>query len=148
MTFPERGFSIAIPEEWDVQKNFMSTAMSASLPLERADDTFRESLNVVIEEDPGTGELVEYTRMNLDSLQQVIPELEVVKTGKLNIDGTRFNWIEYRFSREGLNIHAVTFLSLHDGRGFSINGTADETDFSDRRDIFFQTARSFRFEER
>lgn len=146
--FPDRGFSIAIPQEWDIQKDFMSTAMSASLPLKRPDDTFRESLNVVIEEDPGTEELDKYVHMNLESLQQVIPELEVIEKGNLTIDGSKFSWIEYRFSREGLHIHAITFLSLHGERGFSINATADETDFKARRDLFFQTAKSFRFEDR
>ncbi len=139
----ERGFSLALPDGWQVIEAFMGTAVTAVSPLTGVGDQPRQTVCVLVEDLKQPVTLDEYFTQTLAAVRAT-SGYEEHGTGELTIDEAPARWLAFT-GRTGAGSATVVIYLLIKGRcAFIISCIAAPDEFVDCFPVFERIALSLR----
>ena len=142
----EKGFSIVVPAEWDIEEKKMNTDMIAVSPGESAEDTFRENFNVLVESLPKEMTLDEYYMKGMPLFKEFAREFIQHAGGFEEIDGEKFRYDIVSHKMGPLRIKVLQYLYVKGKKGYLITFSAADDKFGNYEPMFKEVAKGFRFE--
>ncbi len=121
---PAKGFSVVLPETWERQENAHGTVVLALSPQADASDTFRENINVVVEDLPGEYSVADYYLANQDQLRKVMTDFVEVQLGETIIQGQSAKRLVFTHRMGQLNLKVLQYYFSKGKRGFVVTCTA------------------------
>lgn len=144
-----KGFSIKFPDEWEIKEGdgIEAPLVEAVSPWEDEDDPFSEFISVDVEEFSENVDLERYTdRLRSDHAEE-FPFYEEIEEGETTIDGVAAKSIVFDIGMEEGTNRVLGFVLAREKRGYLISCVAEDSKFSDYKEIFEEAIYSFRFEQ-
>lgn len=139
------GFVIEFPGSWMVTTEIPGTVVAALSPQEGPEDTFMENVVITAEKLPPDMTLSEYLDAVISVLSKTMAGFEVVKTGEARSDYCEFLWVTYHVALGKPDLVQNIHLTIRDGIGFAIIGSATPDSFEAYAPEFEAAVASFRF---
>ena len=141
----DKGFSIAIPEGYEMKKDYdqMIPVMMLS-PMESDKDNFRENINVATE--PFVGSSSSYSLANLNEMKTALTDFNLLKTGTKQVGDLTAYWFVYTFSYKEFKMQNLVYCFAFNGNGYGVTCSASTETFDKYKKIFEETAESFKKE--
>jgi hypothetical protein len=142
----DKTFSLSIPRTWEVKKDVMGASVVGISPQETAKDTFRENVNVVLEN--LTEQLVpkSYYDANQAVLKKLFTDFKKKSEGVTKIDNRDFYWSVFTHRMGTVQAEVYQFMSVKDKRGYVITCSSTPAKFDKYKGQFEEIAKTFRFE--
>ncbi|MBE7463556.1 MAG: hypothetical protein HS116_08640 [Planctomycetes bacterium] len=121
---PAKGFSIVLPETWERQENAHGTVVLALSQQADASDTFRENINVVVEDLPNEYSVSDYYDANQVQLRKVMTDFVEVQLGDTIIQGQPAKRLVFTHRMGELNLKVLQYYFSKGKRGFVVTCTA------------------------
>lgn len=130
-----KGFTVTIPEGWEVKHNYQGTDLMVLSPTGVTDE-FRENFNVIIAADAGNMSLGEYYSQSLDYFRTSAPNFELLGEGKDKIDGQDTQWFDYKFDYSGNTVYGRQYYVLQNDKAFVITYSGTQATGDQHKDQF------------
>jgi len=142
----DKDFSLKFPDGWEAKEGLIGTTVMGFSPMENASDSFRENVNVVVEELPQPMSLESYTSLNLGNMQKLLTDFQILDRGQTTINETDAKWFVYSQRTGSIRSKILQYFMVKDKRGYVVTGGAAPDTFSQYRPEFEKIAQTFRFE--
>ena len=142
----DKGFSIRFPDKWETKEGFMGTTILAVSAQEGPADTFRENVNVYVEELPRVYSLEEYWQLSLTNLRKLMTDFKEYDSGKATIGGEEATWLIYSFRMGTVKTKVIVYALVKGRRGYVITCSAGPDKFDEYKTTLEEIAESFKFE--
>jgi len=147
-TSPDDAFSVVFPDGWTISEpNTESVVVQAMSKSEDVKDTFRENVNVIVMDSPGSPKLdleaKEFTRLFPKNYNA-----RVVDTAALKIDGRDARRVIYLMSAGLVKLKNTAFIVHCGSRVFVITCNCAEDRFGRYSPVFAKVKDSFSFSDR
>lgn len=121
--------SIQYPEDWTVQE-LPGVAFAIAAPLDGADDTFAENVNLVVQ-DLGGQEINadDYKELSKAQLKQTITNFDLRDEGSLTEAGVNGFYLDFAGQQGEHDLYWRQFLVLDGGKAYTLTYTAEEDSF-------------------
>lgn len=143
--YEEYGFSVIIPDGWEVRDDYLGSVFAALSPLETPPAKFRTNINVVCE-------MVGYALTLEDFLAEAEPVMAETFTGyaaldrgELEIDGESAAWMAFTHRVGQIPLATVIYAVITDGCLYLLTGMTASGRLDEFRPLFAETAGSIRF---
>ena len=137
------GYTIFYPATWE--RRMVNSVMVSLAPQEGPADTFRENVNVVMENLPAPMTPQQYAMAALNHLQRNMQGYQLMEQGPTTLNGRPGYYIVYRHVMMGRQIQVLAFLTTLGNRAYVITCSADPSQFARYRPFFTQIANTIRF---
>lgn len=125
------GIKINYPSDWARNEGSMGTVAMFLSPLESSSDTFRENVNIIVQDlsaQPMT--LKEYTDLSLAQIGEFVTDSNVISSTATVIDGNPANSIIYT-GRQGQYIFKwMQAWAIKDNKAYVLTYTANEDTYN------------------
>lgn len=142
----DKGYSIQLPDQWQVQKDFMGLDVFAAAPANNPENRSEANISVIaFPIEAGMG-LEEFFKMNLASLTNALTDFKIIETGNVafhGFDGMRT--IYTHKSQDNLKLRVVQDFTVHDHMGYIITGSCIANEFDKYTPIFEKSAKTLKF---
>jgi serine/threonine-protein kinase len=154
LTYTDATYKIKLvyPKEWEKKVGELGTIVAFLSPPESASDTFRENVNIAIEDissRPMT--LDEYTNLSLSQLDQFVQNANVLESGEDTLGGIRAHRLVYTGEMESNGkIYTLKWLQVYtikNNKVYMFTYTSAEDSYSDYLDSVEQMIDSFEIME-
>ena len=144
----EMCFSIEFHAGWEVIEGdgYEYALVEAVSPWDGDDDEFAEHISVDVEDLSGSTDLDAYHVETVKAQAEAIPGFYAEEEGRVTIGGMPARYVVFGFESEGYPMTAIGYTLVKNGRGYLIAGLAQAHEFVLYRDVFQQTAASFRID--
>jgi hypothetical protein len=141
-------FSIEFHPGWEILEGdgYEYALVEAVSPWEGDDDEFAEHISVDVEDLQGATDLDTYHAETVEAQAEAIPGFYVEEEGRLTISGMPARYVVFGFESEGYPMTAIGYTLIENGRGYLIAGLAQAHKFVLYRQVFQNTAESFRID--
>lgn len=140
------GFSLTVPQDWDVQENVSGAAAIVWSPMTGPDDHYRESVNVAVKQLPEGMNLEAYDKKCRSILGTIATDLNIEKAITAEVGDTPARMFVYTHRTGQVNLKTLQYIMIKDGKGFVITCTAAPETYAEYKERFQETAQSFRTE--
>jgi len=144
----EFGFQISYPLEWEIAEDFMGSVVMFLSPQETSEDTFRENLNIMVQDltaQPMT--LEQYTEISMGQFRQIVTDFKILsplaQSSLLNYPGHELHFT----GKQGQ--HKLTWYStwsLIDHNAYILTCTGEKKRFKRFWPTFREMVSAFRLE--
>ena len=129
--------------DWQ-QKEQEGTIVSFLSPKSSPSDSFQESINVVMNDLSGQQlSLDDYTKVSLETLQGIFPDMAVVESGSTTLDGNPTHKIVYTAKAGGVNLKVMQAWTIKDDISYVLSYSAEEASFPDYVGVMQTTIDTF-----
>jgi hypothetical protein len=144
----EMSFSIEFHPGWEIIEGdgYEYALVEAVSPWDGEDDMFAEHVSVDVEDLRGDTDLDAYHTETVEAQAEAIPGFYVEEEGRTTIGGVAARYVVFGFESEGYPMTAIGYTLIKDGKGYLIAGLAEAHTFVLYKDVFQQTAASFRID--
>ena len=139
------GFSIRFPADWGQKENVMGTRVVA-MSLQEPGDTFRENVNVVVEDLPSPMDVETYAALSLKNLSRLLSAGEQPDVADAELGGVAAKRVIYETVMGQLRVKGMVILAVRGRRGYAVTCSATPETFDAFRPTFDEIAGTFRFE--
>lgn len=136
-----KGFTVTVPEGWDVQRNYEGTDLMVFSPTDATDD-FRENFNVIVAAGAGNMPLSDYYAQSLDYFRSSAPNFELLGEGKDKIDDQEAMWFDYKFDYSGRTIYGRQYYALKNDKAFVITYSGTGSSGDPYKETFISTLKT------
>ena len=140
------GFSIDMPEGWNILENYMGVTVASISPSDGPDDNYRENVNVFIELIRDTLSLEQYYQTNITRINQLSVDYKEIGNDDTKINDLKVKWLLYSYSMGEQEIKVLSYILIKGKFGLSINCSAVSDKFPGYQKDFEKIGHSFRFE--
>ncbi len=140
---PTDGFSIGYPSTWTQGGNTGGTAVMFLSPLATG-DTFRENLNVVVEDVPAGTTLDQYVASNKANLPNVIQGFQMMSENPVSLGTLPGYQIRYTGTYSGNQLEWMQVLAVGNSKGYVLTYTARPETFDSYAADAWAAMQSFR----
>ena len=134
--------SIKYPATWE-HKPYSTVVFMFMRRIEEQGQKFRENVNLAV----GSAEdlyLIEYLEDARKKFKDTYPDFKELKSLFIKINGLDFVRMIYRFSNKQLVVQSVLYLTVQNGKAYSLTCTGLDTTFDKFYPTFEEIAHSFR----
>jgi hypothetical protein len=142
----DKGFQVTLPKGWEQKKNVMGAEIIALRPKGGKNDSFRENVNVVVENMNQKMAAKEYYKASQTVLAKVFNEFKIEKTGHTKIDNHDTYWCIFTHKMGGIRAKVLQYMTTENTRGFVVTGSALPDTFEKYKKDFENTAESLKIE--
>lgn len=141
----EKRFSIEIPSGWEIQRDVMGASLLGISPQEGKSDSFRENVNVVVEQlaSPLSGS--EYFEASQNVLKKVFTNYKLEKSGKSTIDRHDFFWTLFTHQMNKIHAKVIQYSSVDGKNAYVITCSSTPKNFDRFKKTFEKSILSFQF---
>lgn len=140
-----KGFTVAIPEGWEVQRDYEGTDLMVMSPT-GITDSFRENFNVIVTTDAGGLSLDDYYTQSLEYFRSSAPNFEMLGKGSDRINGTDVLWMDYKFDYSDRTIYGKQYYALKDNKAYVITYSGESASNDPMKEIFSSTVKTMKFQ--
>lgn len=140
----DRGFAMEIPADWEKHQGDYGAALIALSPLEGNKDSFRENVNVVVEDLSSTMATKDYYKASQELMKKAFNEFKVEKTGVTRLNGTEFHWTLFVHRIGTLRARVLQHIAVSGKRAYVVTASAMPDKFNKYKPAFDATIASFR----
>jgi len=140
-----KGFSIALPSDWQLLEGFAGAEAVFASPGSGEDDEFRTTLNVVREPAPRGKGIDELVSGSVGALHQLLTNFQLLDRQAVRFDQDGLEGERLLFAyRQGVYVlTAEQWYATADDALWTVTATADSDSFDDWADLLRQCLRSF-----
>lgn len=141
----DKGFSIRLPEEWEVSKD----KNGARSKPENFLDSFLENVQVIVIEFDKPTNLENFYKRDQEEFMKGSEEYNKYEGGQTVIDNNEAKWVVESAQLKGWGHRHLTYLGYYlvkEHRGYLILCASTPVSFSKYRSKFEEIAKSFKFE--
>jgi hypothetical protein len=144
----EMAFSIEFHPGWEIIEGdgYEYAIVEAVSPWDGDEDEFAEHISVDVEDLPGSTDLDAYHAETVEAQAEAIPGFCVEEEGRVTIGGVPARYVVFGFESDGYPMTAIGYTLIKNGKGYLIAGLAEAHKFVLYRDVFQQTAATFRID--
>jgi len=150
-TAKDQGFSLSVPNLWEVKENFSGIRLLVLSPLESERDVYRENISVMVEELVKPYTLEEFTSEAVAAVKSSMDSFEEVSRGEALIGGEKAFWVSYNYELPEARIQAVSYFLVREVEGvyygYYITCSSTPLDYSKFAKEFENRVDSFRYEK-
>jgi hypothetical protein len=139
------GFSVVFPPDWEQKENMMGSKVAAMSPLQPG-DTFRENVNVVVENLTSPMDVETYSALNLTNLSRLMPAGAQPDVADAELGGVAAKRIIYETVMGQVRIKGMMILAVQGRHGYAVACSATPETFDAFRPTFDEIVGTFRFE--
>lgn len=143
---PENGFSINLPKDWEVKKDFMGTVVATMSPQTGAEDTFRENLNIIVTDAEGATDLKAYADATFDSTKTMLTDFQLSERGNTQQGNIHSEWAVFSHRQGDSTLKTMTHILLSKGKTYIVTSTGTPESFDTYRPQFDEIVKTFKFE--
>lgn len=137
------GFSMDFPGTWQTRENFMSTSVIGLSPLESANDTFAENVNVVVEELSQNVPLTTYTKASGQNLAKFLNQYKLLENKTVQLNGHDAQRLVYEHTQGQFKLRALVYLVVEGDRGYVLTCTAERASYAKYQGQFEKICQTF-----
>jgi len=129
---PAYGINIAYPSDWTILEEVAGVVVSLLSPKESATDSFRENLNVVVNDlsaQPMT--LDEYRDFTVDDLELLVTDLNIVYSGETTLSNSPAYELVLTGEMGGLDKKWMQVCTIKNDKAYVVTYTAEEGKYLD-----------------
>lgn len=142
----DKGFEVVLPKGWEQKKNVMGAEIIALRPKGGKSDSFRENVNVVVENLNQKLAAKDYYKASQSVLAKVFNEFKIEKTGHSTINKHDTYWCIFTHKMGGIRAKVLQYMTTEGTRGFVVTGSALPDTFDKYKKEFEATAESLKIE--
>ena len=139
------GYSIELPEGWELESREAGALLCALGPLETDDDSFRENVTVAVETLGEPGTLEDYTAAAL-AIWSETAGFTQHESGPAKLGQHDARRIVHSQRVEDLEVKILTYVVVRERSAWLIHCTAEPAKFDRYRETFDKAVASFRLE--
>jgi len=148
-THKTEGFSLMIPAKWEIQEDVVYQVYKIPLIAIRPqakNDTFRENLNVTMDNIPAATKTQEYLDANLEQMAKGLGEFKEVEKGSLKNGFADAKYLVYshREKTDATVLKVVVFIYVQGTKGFCLTCTASVDSYKSYQNLFFEIGKTFK----
>ena len=140
------GFSISVPQTWETSVNLMGAMTVAVSPMEES-DTFRENINVVLEEHTSIITAKECVVASDRLLPKVFKEFQQHEREPISTEYLLGILSGYSYELDGQRLRLMQAVFVFGKRSYVFSCTANYDRFSEYEPIFRKIIESFKLTE-
>lgn len=142
----ERGFAFNVPSTWDQQRNTMGASVIALSPKEGNKDTFRENVNVVVEDLTSPMNAKEYFTASQSLIKKAFTEFKLEKTGQSKIGAHDFYWSIFSHRIGTIKARVLQYVTVAGNKAFVVTASAQPDTFHKYKGEFESIINTFRID--
>lgn len=140
----QEGFSIKFPDSWEVREKAYGTIVMALSPQESSADNFRENVNIVTENLPGSYTLAQYVSASESSMSRSLNSFKVLSRGVIRIGDRNSQWVIFTHKSGSLVAKGIQYYFVESGKAYIITCTGKPDSFRKYQPAFQKIANTFR----
>jgi hypothetical protein len=140
-------FTVDFPAEWELQTGIRGTAIMAVSPPSGPSDSYRENINIVIEDISDKPDADYYYESNLNNLKFFLKNFSVESRSPAEINHHAAQKIVFTATSGAVESKFMMFMMKHKNIGYVITAAATPESFSEFSEAFEKTATSFKIKE-
>ncbi|NUQ01767.1 MAG: hypothetical protein HUU35_18130, partial [Armatimonadetes bacterium] len=141
-----KGFSIALPNDWQQTEQYEGTAVAAFGPA-ASPTAARPTLNVVVETVPENLTIEEYFHTSQENLGGFMRGYKQIETGDVVLAGKSARWLISSYRLGEKDFQAMAWFVINGPSAYVITCAAEPAQFPEYRQQFETLAQSLRFEQ-
>jgi hypothetical protein len=146
------GYSMLLPSNWEFQEDLTIQNFKISMvgirPAAKADEVFRENVNVVIEKLTEKISIQDYFDLTMKQMKttDMLDSLKLVRSGDLQGANTKSKYMVYthKDKSSGTALKVVVFLYISGEKAYSLTCTSTDKGFDAYMALFFKIGKSFK----
>jgi len=142
---PTKGFTITFPKMWTVRESDGAVPLLATSPLDDPNDTFREKLNIIVQDFPKAPSLEDYSKTFIDDITKNSEAFTILKVVDGAIDGAPAKALCYTCTSQHVGLQNLSYLIAKDTRVYAITCTATPETYAQYKAVFQGIVLSFKF---
>lgn len=142
----DKGYSIKIPDSWDIKKAYLGTDIVAVSPPDGPLDDFHENFNVMVQPLNESLTVDQFYQKSIPGFKSVTQEFREHTHGYIELDGEKARWDIISHKMGPLTIKVLAYITIRNTSGYVITFSASEAKFSEYEEMFKNIADTFRFE--
>ncbi|MGQ9844034.1 MAG: PsbP-related protein [Spirochaetota bacterium] len=143
----EYKFSIVLPSNWELQQKEMGSVVVALSPEISLQDSFRENVNITVEEVASNVTAQSYFQNTIKNMKGYSKDFKILDKEESTIANRKAIRFIYNFSIGGLQLKGIQYQILHNNYAYVITCMALPYTFGKYEGQFKKIAHSFRFEK-
>lgn len=140
-------FSIVFPSNWELQQKDTDAVVVALSPEVSLQDSFRENVNITIEEVASNVTVQNYFQNTVKNMKGYSKDFKILDKQEITIANRKAIRFIYTFSIGGLQLKGIQYQILHNNYAYVITCMALPYTFGKYEGQFKKIAHSFRFEK-
>ncbi len=126
-------YSISFPGSWELnQSGQMGTSFVLFSPVESTDDTFKENVNLLIQDISGQNvNLDEYTRISEDQVKKLLSGSELLVSKRMKNENGDYQKLIYTGDQGAFHLKFEQYYWIIDGKVIVLTLTGEESKFAD-----------------
>jgi len=142
--FKDKTFAITLPKGWEQQKDVMGAVVVAISPQEGSKDTFRENINVVVENLTQQMTPKAYYEASFNILKKLFTDFKLEKKGTEKLAGKEFYWSVFGHKMGNIKAKVLQYMSVEGLKAYVITCSAAPEKFDKFKPVFEASVRSFK----
>jgi len=136
-------FAIGLPDAWEKREGFMGTTVLALSAQESSSDTFRENVNVAVEQLQFSMTEKKYVEASIAAMKIGLTDFTLEKRGALAGEKGMIPYLIYSHRQGVFRLKVLAGLTAVGSRGYAISFSTTEENFDQWRPIFEKILRTF-----
>jgi len=140
-------FQIKYPPSWEINEaGMMGTSLILLSPISNAEDTFRENVNLIVQDlsaYPLT--LVEYTELSISQIKTMIQNGALISSNRIEGRMNQFQKVMYTGKQGLFDLKFLQYYFIHEQSAYVLTFTAEIDKFDKYETIGAQILDSFKF---
>jgi hypothetical protein len=145
-TEPDKGYAITFPREWHWQRDYMGLDVFAPAPPRDEQAGSMANISVVSGKIDSNIDLESFYNTNLENLKKALRDVQVVETGKVQLDGLEGRKVIYNHAMGEMKLRVLQYFVIKNGHGFIITCTSSLEEFPKYVEAFESTANSLKWQ--
>ncbi len=144
LDFPDKGFSISLPSEWNIRIDYKGADVMALIQDKRFSRPYRENLNIIYEKHDSPVDLDDYISKQVSSLQnnRLLKNCVIEKNGTVSLDSIEVPWYLYRYRIGGFTVRSVSYVVSSGTRVYIITGVTEYAEYQKYKQTFEKIVKS------
>ncbi|MGE5528801.1 MAG: hypothetical protein ACM3X6_06635 [Patescibacteria group bacterium] len=140
----ELGFSLELPADWEASKGPLGVPLVAISPAESGNDTFRENVNVILDELPEAVSIDAYMAASVAEMKKYLTDFQGHEEGRIDLSDLPAGWLVYSHRMGQVKLKNLAYAILAGKTCYTITCSATPESFGRFRKAFDQICRSFK----
>ncbi|MBN2802856.1 MAG: hypothetical protein JXR91_07165 [Deltaproteobacteria bacterium] len=105
-------YFIDYPSDWEIKYKFMGSDSLGLTPMESAGDTFRENINVVLENAPADYTRADCIKSTIENMKKMLNDFKIIKQSDIKINNLKCHVIEYSATMGQYQLHNRVYVFM------------------------------------
>lgn len=130
-TIAQSNYSLQYPADWELNESGqLGTTLILFSPLESADDTFRENINLIVQDLTGYNlDLDKYAKISEEQVKTMITNSKIVESKKIPSNPNPYHKIIYTGTQGVFDLKFEQYYFIVDNKAYILTFTAERDNF-------------------